>query len=415
VRIDLDRTHVSTVAPYVAGSNRQAVVSIRGNRFDAARITNVMFGTTPSATPIQVVSDARIVATHPALPAGRYPVTLLMNDGATPGTSAELVVQDSMSYSTAANIVPGPPSLSIPPVFDPERASCYYVETTGITAIRREPTGWTAYTFPFSEAFSSLSGASLSTDGRELFLFANRNLIVHLDPATMQETRRFDAGTRQPNLGMYGGHSGALEGNEVGFEFDRTMRRYDPARDDAFVFAQSNSSSLRFYYSRIGNRLVFDTSTFGFGSQLFIVDPLGGGAVPFFTTSATLRKLLSTTLADRWALVGESSHSFHDVVLTDALGTEVARFEAYSSEDSVLSADGRRFIYTGNRRPNSSSHDPGIRILDLTGIAPGVAPPETHELALPLSDLYGPMHLTPDERELVFCSQRQAIAVALPP
>jgi hypothetical protein len=125
--------------------------------------------------------------------------------------------------------------------------------------------------------------------------------------------------------------------------------------------------------------------------------------------------MLSTTLADRWALGGVTSHSFHDVVLTDAQGTEVARFEAYSAQDSVLSADGNRFIYTATSRRNSSSHDPGIRILDLTGIAPGVVPPETHELALPLSDLYGPMHLTPDEREVVFCSQRRVTAVALPP
>ena len=415
VRIDLDRTYLSTVAPYIAGSNRQAVVSIRGNRFDAAAITNVMFGTTPSAAPIQVVSDARIIATHPTLPAGRYAVTLVMNNGATPGTSAELVVQDSMSYATAANIVPGPPSLSIGPVFDPERASCYFVEPTGITAVKREPAGWTAHAFPFPAAFTSVSGASLSTDGRELFLFADTNLIVHLDPATMQETRRFNAGTRQPGTGMFGGHSRALEGNEVGFEFDRTLRRYDPARNAAFEIAQPGSTSLRFYYSRIGNRLVIDTETFGFGSDLFIIDPLGGGAVPFFSTPATLRRLLSTTLADRWALVGETSHSYHDVVLTDARGAEVARFEAYSAEDSVLSADGNRFIYTARTRPNSSSQDLGIRILDLTGIAPGVVPPETHELPLPWNRLYGPMFLTPDESEIVFCNQERVTAVALPP
>jgi hypothetical protein len=416
VRIDLDRTHVSTVAPYVAGSNRTAIVSIRGNRFDAAAITNVMFGTTPSAAPIQVVSDQKIVATHPALAAGRYPVTLVMNNGTTPGTSAELVVQDSLSYATAANVVRGPPFTAFAPIFDPERASCIFVQHTGVTVVRREPAGWVQHAFPFPQPFAFITGGGLSTDGRELFLAADSNLIVHLDPATMQETRRFDAGTRQLNSSIFVGHSNALEGNEVGFEFDQRLRRYDPTRNASFEIApQPNGQMQRFFYSRIGNKIVYNTQTFGFGSELFIVDPLGGGAVPFFSTSATLNSMLSTTLADRWALVGESSHGHHDVILTNGQGSEIARFEAFSSWYSVLSADGRRFIYTGTSRNGSSASDPGVRVLDLTGIAPGVVPPETHELNLPVNNLYGPLFLTPDESELVFCNQERVTALALPP
>lgn len=413
VSIDLDRTHVSTVAPYVAGANREGLVSIRGHHFDADAISSVMFGSTPSAAPIEVVSDQRIVATHPALPAGRYPVTLLMHSGAASTTSAELVVQDSMNYAGATNIVAGPPSVQANTVFDPERGACYFFETTGITAVKREPSGWVLHKHPFPAPFTEMGRASLSTDGRELFLSADSRFIVHFDPATMQETRRYDTAARQMRSSP-GDQARALEGNEVGYEFDRTLRRYDPARNADFEYAKTTNDSS-FYYSRIGNRVVFgfsSSTTSGSSSNLLIADPLGGGAVPFFSAPMTFRTLLSTTLADRWALVGEWSHSFNEVILTDARGTETGRFGAQVLS-AALSADGNRFIYVGPSG-RTSAWDPKIRIMDLTAMGAGVTPPETHSLPIPERYLYGPIFLTPDESELVFCNQDRITAVTLP-
>jgi hypothetical protein len=117
----LATTRVNFVAPYVGTSNTSDAVIIRGEHFGLVTPTAVNFGST-AASSFTVISDTEIDASHPALPAGTYPVQIVAS-GAAAGTSrARLVIVDPLKSPSASLVYAvSPASIVTELAYDAER------------------------------------------------------------------------------------------------------------------------------------------------------------------------------------------------------------------------------------------------------------------------------------------------------
>ncbi|HEY0943295.1 MAG TPA: IPT/TIG domain-containing protein [Steroidobacter sp.] len=179
---------VQVVAPYVETAGVSDDVLIRGLGFRSFLVNAVRFGDTP-ATEITVNSTGtEILATHPALPAGRYTVYIEAPDhsGEIP-SDVTLVVQDPIAYpaTTLAHVPATTGVRSL--VYDPERRALLLVtNTTPANPIVRYVYENGAWSAPTQSAASSTSflDAALSADGATIFAITSTSL-VPVDPVTL--------------------------------------------------------------------------------------------------------------------------------------------------------------------------------------------------------------------------------------
>jgi hypothetical protein len=167
-------------------------------------ITDVRFGGFSAVGSYTVDGATRIRARYPALAPGRYPVTIV-TAGTAVDTNAELVVVAKASYAAAGDVAAPVPFASLAE-FDAERRACYVASgidpsPARIAAVIAGASSWTTLLSPGAYG-PFIRGMELTADGRELLIALNEE-IVHLDPATLIETRRSAiASASSPNNGI---------------------------------------------------------------------------------------------------------------------------------------------------------------------------------------------------------------------
>jgi hypothetical protein len=405
VRMTLDRTHVSTVAPYIAAPDKSARVIIRGEHLDAITIQDVKFGNA-SATTWEAEGPTKLVVTHPALSVGRYPVSLQAPEFPV-GSSAELVVQGPLNYSAAAR-ADAPIPFITPTVFDPERGACYFINNQQISAVRRTAAGWTTQTV--ARDFAVVSGAAMSVDGRELLMFVGSNGVAHLDPVTLQELRRSDFDL--PRYGsLWMNHMSVLDDGKVLFTLDSTLQIYNPATRAVTRVGPSEQEARATvtHTSQAGNKAIWEVDRIQQPPALLhILDSQSLNYSLFHSEPVPFLHPIGDRFGDRWVILNISNANAPSVILTDGAGTTLASLNPSAVDDAQLSADGRK-LFVSASQPSYQ-----VQVIDIGAIGSGGAPVIQATLQVADHQRQG-MHITPDEREAVFCNFRGVSAIPLPP
>lgn len=175
---------VQLVTPYVATSGTSDEVVIRGIGITSFNVQGVRFGDVAATTytiPPQTTSEIR--ATHPALAAGSYPVSLVASDhqGDIP-TTATLVVVDPTTYAATTLPYPSPTSAVRRLIYDAERRALLVVNDAGGSVVRYQYSG-SAWSAPTAVA-AGLSDVALSAKGTSLYGITSTDL-VPVDPVAL--------------------------------------------------------------------------------------------------------------------------------------------------------------------------------------------------------------------------------------
>ena len=240
VTVNITRTRVTYVAPYVAEAGRADQVIIRGENFNAAPPTGVRFGIVP-ATSFTVISDTEIHAAHPAMQAGSHPVHVLNAQGVD-RTRAVLEVVEPTAYPAVAIEYPDGPGVIVQEVvYDAPRKALllsivynYNSDTNQLVRFAHGPCGWQSTSRIFIRYGSTFA---LSNDGQHILLVRagdgyRGGALEELDPVTLA-TRRSIAMD-----GLGGGRNVAFFNN---------VRAFIPTSSPMFsgVFGVLVHSSLR--------------------------------------------------------------------------------------------------------------------------------------------------------------------------
>jgi hypothetical protein len=158
---------VRFVAPYIAVANRPTKLIVRGKAFDVGGPITIDIGAT-QVGPLTVDSDTQVTVPVPALPAGRYPVSVQGSNC----TDAELVVLDApaLGYHMISSLGRRERLL-----WDAERQTIYAVNRTKqrIERYRYSAPDWT--TLPSFEV-TDLTDIALTPNGRSLLVSSLRAL-----------------------------------------------------------------------------------------------------------------------------------------------------------------------------------------------------------------------------------------------
>ena len=133
VTLTIDCSQINYVSPYVEAANTSTEVIIRGTHISPATVQDVTFGGI-SASAFNVVGDTEIRATHPALAAGQYPVSVVTTTGSI-RSRATLVVTNPTALSDLAYLDSSGLVKSI--VHDPERNAVLVFPLGGGSFIER--------------------------------------------------------------------------------------------------------------------------------------------------------------------------------------------------------------------------------------------------------------------------------------
>lgn len=166
---------VRFVAPYVALANRPTTLIVRGKAFDVGEPLTLNIGAT-QVGPVVVDSDTQVTVHVPALPVGRYPVSVEGSNC----SDAELVVlaPPALGYRVIKTT-----SVRERLIWDAERQTLYAVNRTNerIERYRYTAPDWTTLP-PF--VVPELTDIALSPNGRSLLVSSRRALSeVQLDQA----------------------------------------------------------------------------------------------------------------------------------------------------------------------------------------------------------------------------------------
>jgi hypothetical protein len=197
--LNVARTEARVVSPgtEIAGSAME--VTVRGDNFDAITVTGVRFGSIAAAS-FHVVGPTEIRATHPALPAGSYPVTV--ENAAKLGRSlASMSVVDPPSMATIAMAHPPATPGWYPRgvVYDAGREALLVGlllnDGSGESRILRYTYDGAAWQGPSQVTLTGgLTTLALSMDGQRLLAGMDSAVILQLDPATLSTLSTSDPG-----------------------------------------------------------------------------------------------------------------------------------------------------------------------------------------------------------------------------
>jgi len=174
---------VQLVTPYVETAGVADEVVLRGLGFNSFNVQTVRFGDV-AATSITAVSPTEIRATHPALPAGSYPVRLVAtNFDGDITTNATMVVVDPPAYAATTLSYPTAITDVRRLIYDAERRALLVVTDAGGGSIVRYPYTGSAWGAP-TEVTVSLNDVALSAKGTMLYGISPTAL-VPVDPVTL--------------------------------------------------------------------------------------------------------------------------------------------------------------------------------------------------------------------------------------
>ncbi|MET0534570.1 MAG: IPT/TIG domain-containing protein [Steroidobacter sp.] len=158
---------VQFVTPYVETAGVADEVILRGVGFNRFLVEGVRFGDV-AATAITQVNASEIRATHPALPAGDYPVRLVSSNhqGVVP-TTATLRVRNPVVYAATTLAYPTAATEIRGLVYDAERTSLLAVTDAGGGSLIRYPYTGGAWGAP-TEVAAGLRDVALSAAGTTL-------------------------------------------------------------------------------------------------------------------------------------------------------------------------------------------------------------------------------------------------------
>ena len=198
VTLNVSRTQVSYVAPYVAQTGVAGDVIIRGDNFNAITPTGVRFGTVDDATSFTVVSNTEIRATHGPLAAGIYRVHVL-NGAGIDRTRADLQVVDAPVFAETTLQYPDGPGVILKNlVYDAERRAVFATIHYNIGGRQSGRLLRWAFTSAWEPAIQTqylpLNAAALTTDGTKLLVahfdpLFQRFGVAEVDPVTLAQTR----------------------------------------------------------------------------------------------------------------------------------------------------------------------------------------------------------------------------------
>jgi hypothetical protein len=184
------------VMPRVAAANQPGNVVIRGRGFTDA--TSVRFGAV-AASAMTVVNDSEIRASHPALAAGRHPVSI--NSGSIAFTGAVTAV-NVPDYAAATLAYPSTPRSINALLYDPERnallVAAQYEQRENDLLIRFTYSAgqWSA---PVSSPVPFIEDLAFTPDGSTL-LVATEQALMEYDPATLTAGASYALPTAAPRL-----------------------------------------------------------------------------------------------------------------------------------------------------------------------------------------------------------------------
>lgn len=414
VTLDVQRTQIDHVTPYVAYTGTSQEVIIRGQQLSQLQIGNVLFGSTPALS-FTLVSDTEIRATTPAaLARGRHTVHLQSAQGSA-HELAELVVVDAPAFSAAVLAYPQA-DLQAPNtiIYDAERAALAVStwHTTGSTSFihyRSTPTGWAAPTYIEP---SNNFGFALTADGKEWILGSNKN-VVHVnagDLSTVDTLPSFvpPSGTNdQVNFSVASDGTIAMLGDEY-YGCGALIGLYDP-RKQRFRTSPYRPCQANMAASGDGSRIIVSLRFDALASDdVMSLDVASGGAS---ATGIHSLNNFSPVLDRRGTrIVIGRTQVYNGAYLL--LGTLPSTTQAV-----VLRPDGTR-AYTFD-------HSGRLRTFDLTATPAGGAFPELgigitlagdpgRDQKAIYSDAFVEMAITPDGRTVFIAGSKAVVVQPVP-
>jgi hypothetical protein len=182
---------VDFVAPYVAASNVDGSVILRGHGFFSLNPpTTVQFANSSNSTQSSalILSDTEIQAVYSGLTAGSYDITV--SDGATTLTTrsgVKLLVVDPLPPSAAATIARSAGSEATDLIYDAERRALYLMDQQANRLERHQFNGttWALTLMPFAGGGTTDRRITLSPDGTLLLKTSgDSSLLTRIDTAT---------------------------------------------------------------------------------------------------------------------------------------------------------------------------------------------------------------------------------------
>lgn len=286
ISVNITRTRVNAVAPYVTESGRADEAIIRGENFGNVTLTGVKFGSV-DATSFSVISDTEIHAIHPPLAAGRYTVHLVNGQGID-HTRAVLAVIDPESFLAEGIEFPDGPGATITDmIYDAERAALlvqylYFDSSTHrLARFAYTESGWQ---FTNSTPTPYGSAIAMSIDGRYIYL-ARTGAFDELDPVSLAVMRSV---THNALFGS-GGIAVSNDGRAI-------IHNWSPF---------SSGSYNEFYYSPLRQKLGFMLKPIPgtWGLDAGPVAGSGDGSVIFMTedyTNRTFRYVSGSTQGEQF-------------------------------------------------------------------------------------------------------------------
>lgn len=186
--LHVNRTEARLTSPgtEVAGSAME--VTIRGDNFDEVTVTGVRFGDVP-ATAFRVVSPTEIRATHPALPAGSYPVTVESSEHLGRNISTLSVVDPPVMAAVSMAHPPATKWHAKGVVYDAPRQALFVGlllnDGSGQSRILRYRYNGTTWDAPTQVTVQRMTSLTLSMDGKRLLVGMDATTISQLDPTTL--------------------------------------------------------------------------------------------------------------------------------------------------------------------------------------------------------------------------------------
>lgn len=255
------------VTPYAETSGVADEVVLRGVGFTSFNVTGVRFGDV-AATSYTQVSPTEVRATHPALPAGSYPVRLVAADfQGDMTTTATLQVVDPVTYTATTLAYPTAPTEVRGLVYDSERRALLAVTDAGGGAIVRYPYTGSAWGAP-TDVTAGLRDAALSAKGDVLYGITSTSF-VPMDPVTLAAGTALAA----PSLAANAFLKNIVVGND----------------NVALITTGINSSTATsaYLYFPVSNNVVQQTTGFNNGTPVMAANGVGAYIVqgdPSLTT-----------------------------------------------------------------------------------------------------------------------------------
>jgi hypothetical protein len=188
--LNVNRTEARLVSPGVEIASSAMEVIVRGDNFDAVTVTGVRFGDV-AATAFRVVSSTEIRATHPALTAGSYPVTVESTENLVRNLSSMSVVSPPFMATVAFVHPPAAPGwYPRAVIYDAPRQALLvgllFNDGSGQSRILRYTYDGASWQGPTQVTLEGgLTTMALTMDGKQLLTGLSGAVVRHLDPTTL--------------------------------------------------------------------------------------------------------------------------------------------------------------------------------------------------------------------------------------